>query len=79
MYRVLVYFTDLQDNGHAYHAGDIFPREGLAVTQKRFDELASDENRRKKPLIEKVDQKESTEKPEAEQEEKPKRKSRKKE
>lgn len=51
MYIVLQFFEDLQDNRHAYHVGDIFPREGIEVEQDRFDELASADNRRGIPLI----------------------------
>lgn len=54
MYRVIKFFTDLQDNNYPYHEGDTFPREGLKVSQKRFKELASDKNRRGIPLIEEI-------------------------
>lgn len=56
MYKVIKYFTDLQDNSHAYHVGDTFPREGVEVEEKRLIELSTDANRRKTPLIEKVDE-----------------------
>lgn len=49
------YFTDLQDNGHAYHGGDIFPREGLEVSDERIKELSTDANRRSEPLIKAVE------------------------
>ena len=52
MYRALEHFRDLQDNGYSYDTGDIFPREGLTVDQARLDELASDKNRRHRPMIE---------------------------
>lgn len=55
MYRVIKHFVDLQDNGHKYRVGDEFPREGLKVSEERIEELASDKNRRKIPLIEKVE------------------------
>ena len=54
MYRVIVKFTDLQDNGRAYNVGDIFPRVGLEVTDERIAELAGDGNRRGIPLIKEV-------------------------
>lgn len=54
MYRVIKYFTDLQDEHHAYHAGDTFPREGLEVSEERLAELSSDKNKRGIPLIEEV-------------------------
>ena len=58
MYKVLAYFTDLQDNGHPYNEGDTFPRDGLTVTQARLNELSSTRNRRKIKLIELVEDKE---------------------
>ena len=51
MYKALEHFRDLQDNGYSYDTGDIFPREGLKVEQSRLDELASDKNRRHRPMI----------------------------
>lgn len=56
MYRVIRYFTDLQDNDYAYNVGDVFPRQGMSVSDERFAELASAENRQKTPLIEAVDE-----------------------
>lgn len=53
-YRVVKDFKDLQDDGFFYRAGDAFPRSGKKVSKKRLGELASDENRRKMPLIEEV-------------------------
>jgi hypothetical protein len=70
MYKVIKYFTDLQDNGYAYNTGDIFPREGLEVSEERFAELASSKNKRRKPLIEEIPE----ETAEAEPEEKPRKK-----
>lgn len=55
-FRVIKYFTDLQDGKHAYHEGDIFPREGLEVSEKRIKELSTDANRRKQPLIEAIEE-----------------------
>ena len=52
MYRVIKYFTDLQDNNYEYKEGDIFPREGKTVSEERLKELASAENRQHTPLIE---------------------------
>lgn len=51
MYKVIKFFTDLQDNGHAYHEGDPFPREGLKVSSNRIEELSGDKNKRGIPLI----------------------------
>lgn len=68
MYRVIKAFTDLQDNNYAYDPKDparnTYPRKGLNVLQSRINELASDKNLQKTPLIEEI--------PEAE--EKPKKK-----
>lgn len=50
-FRVIKYFTDLQDNSHAYHEGDLFPREGIEVSEDRIKELSTNANRRKEPLI----------------------------
>ena len=72
MYTVLVSFRDLQDDGYRYHAGDVFPRPGMEVTEARINELSTAANRLKKPLIKaeakpevKVE-KPKTEKPKAE-------------
>lgn len=54
MYKVIKSFTDLQDNNHAYYAGDIFPRNGVEVDAERIAELSSDKNRLGVPLIEEV-------------------------
>ena len=54
MYKVVKRFTDLKDNGYAYNEGDTYPREGFEVSAKRLEELASDKNRRRIPLIEEV-------------------------
>lgn len=54
MYRVIVYFTDLQDGNHPYNVGDIYPREGVNPTEARCNELASTSNLRKMPLIERI-------------------------
>ena len=51
MYKVLTYFEDLQDNRHPYNEGDIFPREGLNVSEERLAELSSEKNKRKEILI----------------------------
>lgn len=55
MYKVIKFFRDLQDNNHAYKVGDIFPHEGVEVSEKRLLELSTDANRRHMPLIEKVE------------------------
>lgn len=57
MYKVIEYFEDLQDNSFAYNVGDEYPRKGLEVTKGRIEELATTQNRRKIPLIKKVEKK----------------------
>ena len=57
MYRVIKYFTDLQDGDHPYNEGDVYPRKGLEVSEERFAELASHNNRRNEPLIKFVEEK----------------------
>ena len=54
MYRVIKLFTDLRDDNYEYHAGDEFPRKGLEVSEERIEELSTDKNRRRIPLIELV-------------------------
>jgi hypothetical protein len=54
MYRVIKYFTDLQDNDFAYDVNDEYPRKGLSVSPSRIRELATDKNRQGVPLIEEI-------------------------
>ena len=54
MFKVLAYFTDLQDDNHPYNVGDTYPRNGLTVTAERIAELSGKSNRRGIPLIEEV-------------------------
>ena len=56
-YKVIEYFEDLQDNGRPYNVGDVFPVDGNTVTDERLSELASNQNRRRIPLIEEVEEK----------------------
>lgn len=60
-YKVIKYFTDLQDNEHPYNEGDIFPRSGVTVSAERLKELSGSDNRQGVPLIEAVE--EAEEKP----------------
>jgi hypothetical protein len=53
-YRVIKYFTDLQDDEYPYNAGDTFPRKGMTVTADRIKELSSTANKRGVALIEEV-------------------------
>ena len=64
MYKVIAYFTDLQDNNHPYKEGDTFPRKGLEVKEERLAELSGSNNKQGKPLIEKVEAKKAAKKAE---------------
>lgn len=55
-YKVIHFFTDLQDNNHPYKVGDYFPRLGKDVSANRINELATDKNKQGKPLIRKVEE-----------------------
>lgn len=90
MYKVIHFFTDLQDNDHPYNAGDVYPRQGMTVTAERIAELSSAGNRQHTPLIAPVDEPaavvtteetkpEQLDENDSEAEEKPKRKKRKSE
>lgn len=65
MYKVIKRFHDLQDakktkNGNIYHEyniGDIFPRNGMEVSEDRLKELAGKDNRQGVPLIELIEEK----------------------
>lgn len=82
MYVAISYFKDMKDNMHSYNPGDIFPREGLSVSEERIEELSTDKNRKGKPVIELVKEKKVYKKPELIPEEevvpKPKKKGKKK-
>ena len=54
MYKVIKYFTDLQDNNYAYYVGDTFPHNGVEVGAGRIAELSSDKNLQGVPLIEEI-------------------------
>lgn len=54
MYKVIHYFTDLQDDGYAYNVGDEFPHNGMTVTKERIAELAGSGNKQGVPLIAEV-------------------------
>jgi hypothetical protein len=56
-YKVIAYFEDLQDNNHPYNVGDVFPRNNKTVSKERIKALATTQNRRKIPLIKKVEEK----------------------
>ena len=50
-YKVISYFEDLKDSNHPYNVGDIFPRMGMEVSERRLKELSGSNNRQKKSLI----------------------------
>lgn len=54
MYKVIKYFTDIQDNSFEYKEGDEFPRKGLTVLPSRLKELSTTNNRRKEILIQEI-------------------------
>ena len=51
MFKVIKYFEDLQDNGRPYNEGDVFPYGDKGVSKERINELLTDQNRRRTPLI----------------------------
>lgn len=55
MYKVIRFFTDLQDGEHPYNVGDTFPRSGLSVSEQRLQELSGRNNLQQKQLIKMVD------------------------
>ena len=57
MYKVIKHFVDLQDNNYKYDIGDTYPRKGLNVLQSRINELASNKNLQRTPLIEEITEK----------------------
>lgn len=59
-YKAVIFFKDLHDSNHAYNPGDKYPREGLQVSEKRLEELASNKNRRGVPVIEAIPEQEKT-------------------
>lgn len=81
-YKVIRYFTDLQDGNFKYTEGMTYPREGYVPSDKRIAELAGSQNKQKTPLIQAIPEavevetpaEEPIEEEPAEEEEKPKRK-----
>lgn len=54
MYRVVNNFIDLQDRYTAYQKGENYPKTGVIPSETRIDELLTNNNRLKMPLIEEV-------------------------
>lgn len=52
-YKVKVSFLDLEDDGHQYQVGDIYPRAGQKPSDKRIKDLSSSSNKLHRPVIEK--------------------------
>lgn len=65
MYKVIKKFHDLQDaretkNGKVYqeyNVGDVFPHDGMEVSEERLAELSGSDNKQGVPLIELVQEK----------------------
>lgn len=53
-YKVISRFADMLDDGYIYDVGDIYPREGLEVSDARYNELSSTRNKAGKTLITKI-------------------------
>lgn len=62
MYKVIINFSDLQDNNHSYNVGDTYPREGLTPSEERIAELTGTNNKRGVALIEKAAESKTTRK-----------------
>ncbi len=58
MYKVIKFFTDLQDNNRPYNVGDTFPHvNNSSVSEQRLAELAGCDNLQGVPLIQLVEHK----------------------
>lgn len=53
-FLVVVPFIDLEDGHHMYRKGDIYPREGLNVSDERIMQLLSTQNKAHKSFLERV-------------------------
>lgn len=51
MFRVVIAFSDRADRFHIYQPGDIYPRAGVEVDEKRLAELSGSHNNIGCPLI----------------------------
>lgn len=56
MYKVIKFFTDLQDNNYPYQAGDNYPRFGYLPSAERLEELMGSNNKHGVPLIQFVEE-----------------------
>lgn len=59
-YKVIKFFTDMQDNNYPYEVGKSYPRKGMSVLPSRIKELAGSKNRQGCPLIEEIPEVEET-------------------
>lgn len=75
-YTVVYPFADLHDKKYKYETGDLFPRQGLEVSEDRIKELAGTDNKIGVPLIKGLPE-ESDPKPKEEKETKKKNSKRK--
>lgn len=55
-YKAIERFKDLKDDGYIYEVGDRFPRKGKRVAPTRYTELSGSDNKRGRPVIEKVEE-----------------------
>lgn len=62
MYKVIHEFLDLHDYNYYYHTGDIFPRDGVNVTDERITELSTSANKIGIPLIKEIKRRRSKKK-----------------
>lgn len=53
MFKVIHDFADLLDDGHVYHVGDKYPRDGIDENDARVEELSTSQNKIGVPLIQK--------------------------
>lgn len=53
-FLVIAPFVDLEDGHHMYRKGDVYPREGLKVSEERIMQLLSNQNKARKSFIERV-------------------------
>lgn len=53
-FLVIAPFVDLEDGHHIYRKGDIYPREGLNVSDERIMQLLSTQNKARKSFIERI-------------------------
>lgn len=79
MFKVIKAFSDLKNKSYVYKVGDVYPVPGYTPTQERIDELSSDKNALKQPLIVEVKEKVEVEPKEEPQEKVVKAKKKKKE